>query len=261
MTNRFTVYFTYMLEDDVSIKTGDIGYSIPIHCNYINKFEADTLTNAEVNIFFSNENDFQFLSTNDGGTGFTANRIYMLIQVVENELVGSGGFIGEETSINQPVQYNEIPPQSHLWRKFDVTHQIVGHISGDTLTAMGLATTVFKVPILEYPDGGIQYNLSYLNYPDVNNINGLSFGDEEIFFGNVETEIEASVYTTDLAINLPLNEYNSSTNSTWDGESEVYITEIGIYNEDRELVAIGKLNNPLKKDNSISRTIVFGIDF
>ena len=34
-----------------------------------------------------------------------------------------------------------------------------------------------------------------------------------------------------------------------------------IYNEERELIAIGKLNNPLKKDNSISRTIVFGIDF
>jgi len=245
MVNKYTVYFTYLLEDNTLIKTGDVGYSTSIHCNYINKFSADNLS-GEVNMSFDDENDFQFLSTNNGGTGFTANKIYMIIQVVTNELIDGN--------------LNELPPKSDSWRKFDVTNQIDEHISGDTLIASGLTSTVFKVPILNY-ESGEPYNLDYLNYPDINNNNLLSFGDEEIFLGNVETEIEASVYTTDLGINLPLNEYNSSTNPTWDGESEVYITEIGIYNEERELIAIGKLNNPLKKDNSISRTIVFGIDF
>jgi len=89
----------------------------------------------------------------------------------------------------------------------------------------------------------------------------LSFGDETYFFGVVETEIKADVYTTDISINLPLNEFNTSTNSTWDGNSKVYISEIGIYDSDKNLVAIGKLNNPVPKDSTISRTIVFAIDF
>ncbi|MFW6246588.1 MAG: hypothetical protein ACOC22_00230 [bacterium] len=249
MANKYTVYFTYMLEDDASIKSDDKAYSTPIHCNYINKFSAEDLS-GEVNLYFDNENDFQFLSTNNGGTGFTANRIHMLVQVVTNELVDDGD-----------DEYEELEPKSHRWRKFDVTHQIDGHVSGDTLTASGLTSTVFKTSLINFNASGVSYDLDYLNYPGVNDNTSLNFGDEEFFLGNVETEIEASVYTTDLAINLPLNQFNSTTNPTWDGESEVYITEIGIYNEERELIAIGKLNNPLKKDSSISRTIVFGIDF
>lgn len=258
MENRYTIYFTYLLDDDPSIKNGiNKAYSTAIHCNYINRFKIDSLTSAEVNMYFTNENDFKFLSTNDGGTGFTANRIYLLIQVVENDLLNQQLNIntGEDTS-----QYVEVLPKSDSWRKFDVTDQIDDHISGDILTASGLTSTVFKVPILKYNSGDL-YELDYLNYPDVNDTSSLSFGDEEIFLGNVETDIEASVYTTDLAINLKLNEFNSTTNPTWDGESEVYITEIGIYNEDNELIGIGKFNNPLKKDDETSRTIVFNIDF
>ena len=42
---------------------------------------------------------------------------------------------------------------------------------------------------------------------------------------------------------------------------KVYITEIGIYDTNKNLVAIGKLNDPVAKDATISRTIVFAIDF
>jgi len=58
-----------------------------------------------------------------------------------------------------------------------------------------------------------------------------------------------------------LSEFNSTTNPTWDGISSVAISEIGIYDEDKNLVAIGKLNNPIIKDSSITRTISFAIDF
>jgi hypothetical protein len=84
---------------------------------------------------------------------------------------------------------------------------------------------------------------------------------KHIFFGDVETEIKADVYTTDLSINLPLNEFNSSNNLTWDGVSKVFISEIGLYDSNKNLVAIGKLNDPVPKDATISRTIVFAIDF
>jgi len=43
--------------------------------------------------------------------------------------------------------------------------------------------------------------------------------------------------------------------------SSVAISEVGIYDENKNLVAVGKLNNPIIKDSTISRTISFAIDF
>ena len=59
----------------------------------------------------------------------------------------------------------------------------------------------------------------------------------------------------------PLNEFNSTSNPTWDGLETVYISEIGIYDSNKNLVAIGKLNDPVAKDATIARTIVFALDF
>ena len=59
---------------------------------------------------------------------------------------------------------------------------------------------------------------------------------------------------------LPQNEFNSSTNSTWNGEP-VYATEIGLYDDKYNLVAIGKFNDPMQKDANISRTVLFAMDF
>jgi hypothetical protein len=105
-------------------------------------------------------------------------------------------------------------------------------------------------------------NINGLNYPLSLPIddNDLCFGDEIFFLGNVTTEIHADVYTTSLSIQLPLNEFNSSTNNTWNGES-VYATEIGLYDDKYNLVAIGKFNDPMQKDANISRTVLFAIDF
>lgn len=249
MTQRFTVYVTYLLQNTTSS-----GYVDAIHCNYINKYSFNDIANQDVSIFFTNQDDFKYMSTSrDVGTGFMVNKICMIIQIVSNSLISTN-----------PDVYVENKPQSHLWRCFDVTNQIIGHIIGEPLTPIDMTRGVFKLSLNEFNTSGISYNLNYLNYPQNTDITSLSFGDEEVFLGNVESEIEASVYTTDLSINLPLNEFNTSTNPTWDGESinnSILISEIGIYNDERKLIGIGKFNNPLIKNNQISRTIVFDVDF
>lgn len=252
MIQRFTVYVTYFLQNT----TGN-GYGDAVHCNYIKKFGFDDIANQEVNIYFSNPDDFKFISpSRDSGTGFVADKICMLVQIVSNESLFQNA---------KEINDTEEKPQSHLWKKFDVTNQILGHTIGEPLTPTDLTSGVFKVALNDYNlTGNTLYDLEYLNYPQNSESNSLSFGHEEIFFGNVDTEIEASVYTTDLVINLPIDEFNTTTNPTWNGESQdnsVYITEIGILNDDKELIGIGKLNNPLQKNNEISRTIVFEIDF
>jgi len=241
--SNYTIFTTYAL-----VPTGNTaGYGQAIHCNYINKMQiqTDNLAIQEVRVNFQNVNEFKFLGDDlNNGTGFTAHRIYIIIQVVN-----SGN---TDISLVNPI--------SGAWKYYDVTNQVVGYSGIGFLTASQLVSVVFKVPLNNY-DSYLNYALDYLNYPSSSQLEQLSFGDETYFFGNVTADIKADVYTTDLSINLPLNEFNSTTNSTWDGVSKVYITEVGIYDSNKNLVAIGKLNDPVPKDSTISRTILFAIDF
>jgi len=239
-----TLFITYILKP-----TGiTAGYSQAIHCNYIKKINlggADPYI-QEISLNFTNNGDFKFLGSTVGGTGYTANEIYGLIQIVDN------------TDFDV---YDDIQPDSTAWKSYNLTDQITGY--GGVLTPTNIVAQVYKIPLLNYLTGTTftSYNLNYLNYPEATNPDKLVFGDVTYFFGNVETDIKADVYTTDLNIILPLNEFNSTTNSTWDGQETVFISEIGIFDADNNLVAIGKLNNPVPKDDSIGRTIVFALDF
>ena len=238
-----TAFITYILIPT----TGN--YSQAIHCNYIKKIDLG-ITNPyvqEISFNFPEINDFKFLASDVvDNTGFTTNEIHAIVQVISNS-----GF----TTIN------DVKPDSALWKQFDITSQVTG--SSTYLTAAQLTSVVFKVSLLQYENQSIflPYNLDYLNYPSSSQVDNLVFGDATYFFGNVSTEIKADVYTTDLSINLPLQEFNSSTNKTWDGVETVFISEIGIYDSNKNLVAIGKLNDPVAKDANIARTIVFALDF
>jgi hypothetical protein len=236
----FTVYTSYLL-------TSLSGYSSAIHCNYINsvQFDASNPYVNDINFYFSGATagDFKFLSTGVAtGTGFTANKIYMLIQLVS----------GTTT------------PDASKWKIVEVTSNISGFTG--FITPLQLTNTKFKVSLLNYT-GLTPYNLNNaingLNYPTrfSNADNQLCFGDETFFLGNVNAEIHADIYTTNLSIILPLNQFNSSNNSTWDGLSSVYATEIGIFDGNGNLVAIGKFNDPVEKNSNISRTVLFAIDF
>jgi hypothetical protein len=236
----YTVFISYQL-----VSTS--GYSTAIHCNYIKSIQLTAANPFLQEIYIDFPAEFIFLSDYvSGATGFAVQKIQILVQLVDNS-----GFIN----------IVDIKPNSALWKIYDVTNQITGYVSGQTLTESNIAGTVFKVSLYNY-NSMSTYNLNYLNYPNTNQINRLSFGDETYFFGNVTTDIKAEVYTTDISISLALNEFNSTTNPTWDSSLDsVSISEIGIYDANKNLVAIGKLNDPITKDSTISRTLVFDIDF
>ena len=252
-----TVFISYILLPT----TGETvnGYSQAIHCNYIKKIALGTINPyvQEISLNFPDSNDFKFLAgeiaagiINPIGTGYTAHKIHALVQMVSNGAFNS---------------FADVEPDPTQWKQINITPQVSGYSSGSTffLTASKLTSVVFKIPLLQYtnPLIYIPYNLNYLNYPGETETNNLPFGEATYFFGNVSTKIKADVYTTDITINLPLNEFNSTSNSTWDGLETVYFTEIGIYDSNKNLVAIGKLNDPVAKNATIARTIVFALDF
>lgn len=255
MASGLTVFCTYQFEGAAYSSSESYGYQTPIHCNYIQKAEIGSLAGKALNMFFSSTDDFPFLADSNSidGTGFTATKINALVQVVS-------GISDNNITIT---------PDPALWKKYDVTNQIVNHNSGEAIKKENLVNTLFTIDLTaDVP----YYDLSYVNYPpqlqkDSNghyiypSIDKLAFGEEVLFFGSVETDIKATAYTTEIPVVLSLNQYNSTTNPTWDGVSKVYITEVGIYDANNNLVAIGKLNTPISKDSGIARTILFGLDF
>lgn len=228
-----------------------VGNSKYVHCNYIKRMvlSSDDPKMEQIVVSFQNIDDFKFLSDDVYNiTGYTANKIYTLIQLVENS--------GFTTIMN-------VKPDSAKWKKYNITNQITTYSIGDYITPAMLTSQLFKIPLKNYDNFDV-YNISdYINYPtkQASDDTDLCFGEEELFFGNITTNIKAIAYTTDVAISLGLNEFNSTTNETWDGNESVVISEVGIYDNENNLVAIGKLNNPIPKDSTITRTIVFDIDF
>lgn len=239
-----TIFVTYVLVP--TGQTAGDGYEQGVHCNYIKKIESTQVNPyiTEVNISFNDVNDFKFMSDGNGlHTGYTVNRIHAIVQIVDNTHFDT---------------FDDVKPNPATWKYMDITDQIVGY-SG-VLTPELMMNQVFKVSLYNYDSLPI-YNLDYLNYPSISQQDSLSFGASTYFFGNVSTHIKADVYTTDISINLSLGEFNSSTNKTWDGSETVYISEVGIYDSNMNLVAIGKLNDPVAKDSNIARTLVFELDF
>lgn len=111
---------------------------------------------------------------------------------------------------------------------------------------------------------GQTYNVNnFISIPSSTNITGMTFGDENFFYGNVETDIHAMVYKTILTCNVLPNQFINSANPTFNpNEDKASFTEIGIYDADDDLVAIGKFSQPLvRKYNSDMLIIQATIDF
>lgn len=245
MASGFTVFVTYQFEDSPASASTSYGYASSIHCNYIQTITTNNLAGKALNMFFSGTDDLLFLadSGSTNGTGFTATKLNALVQIV-NGISDTG---------------TTIKPSSSGWFKVDVTDQINNHVVGDVINKDNLVNTLFNVEFNTLSD---PYTLEYLNYPsNFATEDAMGFGEEAFFFGTVRTDIKATVYTTDIPIDLPLNSYNSTTNSTWDETTPVTISEIGIYDNNNNLVGIGKLNYPINKDSTIARTIAFQLDF
>ena len=248
MATGKTVFVTYQFEGAPANASNVYGISGSTHCTNITTLITDVIAGKSINTFFLSENDLVFLadSGSTNGTGFTATRLNILAQVVDG--ISDSGLT--------------ITPDAGGWFKVDVTNQLPpSHTLGNSISKAELLASNFIVDFSDLTSPN-EYTLDYLNYPYAPQDEDLmGYGEEAFFFGTVRTDISATVYTTDISINLQLNEYNSTTNPTWDGVESVAISEVGIYDDDNNLVAIGKLNHPITKDSTIARTIAFQLDF
>ena len=109
---------------------------------------------------------------------------------------------------------------------------------------------------------GNTFNLgNELDMPSSNFYDQMNFGDERLFYGNLRTFIGATIYKTLFTINVDGATMASSSNTTYSYGSDRYITEVGILDNNDNLVVVGKLSRPVRLANSTTATIELTIDF
>jgi hypothetical protein len=94
-------------------------------------------------------------------------------------------------------------------------------------------------------DAAGSYELqNYIDIPQNGQTEILNFGDEYYFYGNITTDISATIYEMKYQINLTNNQFTNTTNPSWTPGTKSYVSEIGLYNSQKELMVISKIQSP-----------------
>ena len=200
-----------------------------LHCNYYSTITGNdqSLLPGASDILIRFGNEFPFLqNTYTSPSGFTATELKLIVQKVS-------------TGTTRPVATS--------WREIDVTSQLSATTIGGYLNASGITNTTIQLTKSMY-DTASTYNLSnYLNLVPLGSTGlTLNFGGEYFFFGNIQTDIQATIYVMNFLCNLGQTQFFDSSNPTWTGNNP-YVTEVGLYNADKELMVISKIQSPEKR--------------
>ena len=196
-----------------------------LHCNYYVKVvgpDPDCISIPQ-NVIIKFGAEFKFL-TQGSTMGFSANEFNVLCQKVVT---------GER-------------PKPDKWRLIDFTSQLNIGTNG-YITSSNMTSNSFIISQSTYNSASI-YDLSkFVSIPLVGDSTDLNFGDEYFFYGNVETGIIATVYEMRYLVNLVDTQFKTTSNPTYVAGKDKYVSEIGLYNSDKELMVISKLLQPIKR--------------
>ena len=214
----------------ITYRFDSTGFTDSLHCNYYSLIKASsgsTTTNSD-NIAVKFGPEFKFLNqplntyTSADLSGYSANSMKLLVQMVQGE--------------DRPI--------STGWKEIDVTSEISGSSINGYITMSGITGTTFQINQQTY-DNAVPYDLgNYITLPQNGQTDYLNFGDEYYFYGNLETDITATIYEMKYLVNLGRNQFTNTSNPTWMSGTTSYVTEIGLYNQNKDLMVISKLQSP-----------------
>jgi hypothetical protein len=214
-----TMYVTYRFENT--------GSTNGLHCNYYSKIKgsSDTGQTNDIIVRFGNEFPFLIEDMNVQPSGFTCTNVKLICQKVIN---------GER-------------PDPMLWKEIDVTSAITANTGSINISAAEISGTTFQITKFQYETSNFYRLEDYIELPLLNFNTGMTFGEEYFFYGNIETDVQATIYEMKYLINLATSQYIRSSNPTWSLGTPVYFTEVGLYNSNKELLMYTKMQSPEKR--------------
>ena len=217
----------------ISYRFNSTGTTDSLHCNYYSKVQGPSedcnLLRQNVSIRFGNE--FPFMSDDCCCfQGYNATGFEILAQLVT----------GSTTQ-----------PSPGSWKVIDFTDKLSGGTVNGCIPPSAITATTFVISHNQYQTAP-NYNLN--NYIDLPNPTGeeskLNFGDEYYFYGNIETDIEATIYEMRFLCNLASTQFNNSSNPTWTPCGKNYINEVGLFDVDKYIIVITKLQSPILRQGT-----------
>ncbi len=220
----------------VTYRFNDTEYCLnSLHCNYYTKIVGPNtgctnLNSQNVTIQFGNEfNCLTQPSTSIDIQGFYANEFKLLVQKVSG------------TS----------RPDSSQWREIDFTDQLTPSMIDGYIHKSGMTQNTFVITKDLYDSASIYDLNDYIPLTQLNDSGTtLNFGDEYYFYGSIETDIEATIYEMRYKINLSQTEYQTPSNPTWSVGTPKYLTEIGLYDDQKNLMIISKMQSPVLRQGT-----------
>lgn len=229
------LYVSYLLESTSGYTTGLHAQNYT--CVTLSEDECPDGSKKDVQLTFPT-GQLPYMSVS-GGTGFEADSFKVIVQRV--------------TAGEKPTPEN--------WRIIDFTSDIDSHVTGTTINPINLENTTFTITATDYA-GASTYDIhDYINIPTTFEPSLLQFGDENFFFGTMESAGVTTKWRTKFNILVPPTQFNTTTNPTWANSGQnVHISEVGIYSTGGDLVAIGKMNLPIEKNNTTTVIIEIAFD-
>jgi hypothetical protein len=246
-----SLYLTYWLENVGTGTTGTTTVTTPIlPCQRYTVIDNKTNTDKDVQFRIGNLNELPYMrkreSVNYDGFGFFADKFKVLAQVVD------------KTTQNRPLPSN--------WKVIDFTSTNITVTSGQTISPslfenQNPNTTGFILTGSLYT-GGTTFNLGdELDMSTASYYRKMTLGDERLFYGNLRTHIGATIYKTLFNITVDGASIATTSNSTFEFGNDRYVSEIGILDNNQNLVLVGKLSRPIRISDSTTASIELTIDF
>lgn len=234
-----TMYLTYSLENN-----GTTGLTSSLSCQKYVKITNNTSSPKDVT--------FRMIETD----------LLPYMRKLESGYDGYGFYAHEFKLVYQIVQDPTDRPNPSAWKAYDFTSTAITGGVGESIDPKLLEgqvpmTSGFVLDKLKDNVAPIFDLTQLLNMPLNSTPDILQFGDEKFFYGNLTTYIGATIYKTIFDIRVDANTFVSTSNSTRSkvastNPPNIKITEVGIYDTDKNLVCIGKLSSPIAiKNNTI----------
>lgn len=215
----------------VTYRFNNSAFTNSLHCNYYSKISGydQNVTPGSTDVLVRFGNEFPFLTSQIGSTlsGFSANNLKILAQKVPS---------------------GTTRPNPTLWKEIDISSQLSATTIGGYLTTTGLTATTIQITETLYNSAPIYRLDNYIDIPSLNQSGTtFNFGGEFYFYGTIQTDIQATIYVMNYLCNMGQTQFFDSSNPTWDKTTPPYITEVALYNADKELMVISKIQSPQKR--------------
>ena len=265
-----SLYVTYRLSNT------DL-FTDSLHCNYYSfiqgpNIDCTPITSQNVAVRFGGEFgclNQSYYPTTTTTTSYnpttTTTTIYNPVTTTTTSICPiycdvTQGFLANKFEILcQKVVGNERPNSSE-WVAIDFTSQLSSTMVNGYITQEGLTGNTFVITQQEY-DNAPTYNLNtYIPLTPVGYTGtSLNFGDEYYFYGSLETDIQATIYEMKYKINLGQAEFQTTSNPTWTSSKPSFVSEIGLYDSNKNLMIISKMQSPVLRQGIQQFLIKFDI--